>query len=238
MHKTWIKKAKQRKLVLHIGEAKTGLHKRFYGKEYYVVRAAFSPALKPDILLSKMKLSALPEALFDAVWLADCLEYMRHQDVQLLIQDTLHCLKDIGEWGMIVPDAEALSAYIANGRAQEIVAHFSGEGMSAWHYLFGSEIAPHQSFYNAEKLARLLRDIGMGNTTIEQRQNALWVGAVIYPKQHKNYIGKVQIRKAVPASTPLELPPVARQPHPGLFLPGTLPDALDIPPKQYEGLKH
>jgi len=144
-----------------------------------------------------------------------------------LIQASHRLVKPGGEWGACVPDMESLAGYIASKRGLESLITFpDGSKRSALDLAFGNASAPHMQGFTPDNLSQLLMAAGIGNATITARALYLWVGSVIGDTPADGR--KIRIRRSAQAATPPAPPPLAKQPHPGQFYQGILPDELDI----------
>lgn len=221
------------KTVLYIGGRNGALYTRYRSAAWHVVRASFDVTLHPEIDLNTTCLGDFDAASLDAVWIADMLEHLPREKALGIMKASHALVKAGGEWGVCMPDMESLAGYIAAKRGSEpLITMPDGIKRSALTLAFGADAAPHLQGFTPDTVAQMLLECGIGNASITARALYLWVGGVVggTTKDRRN----IRIRRSAQAATPPAPPPVAKQPHPGQFYAGILPDELDIAPKQWD----
>lgn len=85
------------------------------------VRVDLDAEVAPDILADITDLSAIESGSVDAIWSAHCIEHVYLHQVSQAVAEAYRVLRDDGFYCLIVPDLQAIAAYIAQDRLHEVV---------------------------------------------------------------------------------------------------------------------
>lgn len=83
------------------------------------LRVDVDPAVQPDIVANLTDLSQIPDATADAVWAAHCIEHLYEHEVVPALREFRRVVRDDGFVCIIVPDLQAVAAYVAADRMHE-----------------------------------------------------------------------------------------------------------------------
>ncbi len=77
------------------------------------------PGVEPDIVANLTDLSQIPDATADVIWAAHCIEHLYEHEVILALREFRRVVRDDGFVCIIVPDLQAVAAYVAADRMHE-----------------------------------------------------------------------------------------------------------------------
>ncbi len=173
------------KLILHVGCGPydpEALPEALRTSEWREVRLDINPAMEPDIIGSMTDMSAVPDESVDAVFSSHNLEHLYAHDVPLALAEFYRVLKPGGFALVTLPDIQAVAAYVAQGRLEEIL-YVSPEGpIAAIDILYGFRAAiaggnhfmAHRTAFTAESLQEKLQQAGFKNIESHKDQLNLW----------------------------------------------------------------
>jgi SAM-dependent methyltransferase len=123
---------------LNAGSGKTGkLRLPPIFRSWRQIRVDIDPDAEPDLLASVTDLSAIPDAVVDAVWCAHCVEHLFAHEVPLALAEFRRVLRDDGFACIIVPDLQEISSWIANDRLHETIYESSAGPVTAHDMVWG-----------------------------------------------------------------------------------------------------
>lgn len=118
------------KTALHVGCGQLTLHQAprfFHDPEWREIRYDIDPAVKPDLVGSMLDMSSIGTASVDAVYSSHNLEHVFPHEVDTVLREFRRVLRPEGICVITVPDLQAVSALIAQGKLED-VAYISGGG--------------------------------------------------------------------------------------------------------------
>src|SRR5689334_12552624 len=101
------------KTVLHVGCGHAKVHSAFSGHEWHELRLDIDPAVKPDIIASITKMTAVPDESVDAVWSSHNLEHLYPHEVPHALREFRRILKPEGFALITLPDLQQVAKLVA-----------------------------------------------------------------------------------------------------------------------------
>jgi SAM-dependent methyltransferase len=150
------------------------------------LRVDLDPEVAPDLLADIVNLSPVPSGMADAVWTAHCVEHLYEHDIPAALSEIRRVLKDDGFACIVVPDLQAVAAYIAQDKMHEVL-YVSPAGPVTPHdvvFGFGPALAvgrmtmAHRSGFTPTAMALRLQAAGFGGYALLRRPN-LELAAVV-----------------------------------------------------------
>jgi hypothetical protein len=111
-------------------------------------RVDVDPGCQPDLVSSVTDLSAIPSGVADAVWSAHCVEHLYAHEVGQALNEFWRVLSDDGFVCIIVPDLQAVAAYVAADQLHDVIYQSAVGPITAHDVLFGLGAAVAQGHYS------------------------------------------------------------------------------------------
>lgn len=193
-------------------QAAQQLHAVFRGEGWKVARVEPDAALNPDYAGRLSDLSAVPDAVADAVWFSNLLSLYSGRELVAIAGALFRVMKPDGQLITLAPDGQLAAKHIADGKVGVPV-----EGLSQKIYAMDMLYGPGRNFrqcFTAQSLGRLFREAGFENIQVTREDGVLWLAARKQPVERGEFSDKIRV-------------------HDKVAMAKGLPDALDVPPKQW-----
>jgi predicted SAM-dependent methyltransferase len=142
------------------------------------LRVDIEPAINPDIVADITDLSPIPSNSVDGVWSSHCLEHLYQHQVPVALGEITRILAPGGVACLLVPDLQAIAAYIAADKIHEPV-YESPAGPICPHdvvFGFGKQIAngfthmAHRCGFTPSAMVAYLKGAAFGQCVVMRRQ--------------------------------------------------------------------
>lgn len=135
---------------------------------------------KNNIVGSLRNFAKVPDGSMDGIYINRVLVTLEYDEVVPCLQECKRVLKAGAPLIIRVPDAQMLSAFIAEGRQSEaLLKTDDGDTLTAQQLMFGGglktdHVLPCRSGYTALTLGRLLKASGLGDLRVQREWVDLW----------------------------------------------------------------
>jgi len=238
----------QKKKLLHVGCGESNpakLPAAFRTPEWQEVRVDIDERVKPDIVASMIDMRDVPTGGFDAVFSSHNLEHLHHHQLPLAFAEFLRVLKSGGMLMVTMPDIQAISAYIADGRLENKLYDSPAGPISPIDIVYGwrkaiadgNKFMAHNTAFSAVSLAKHLKESGFSTVKVQREWVNLWAVAYNLPKGHPQ-------RREMPVIENKDIKGPQDAPLPWWYQrqlqlqenPDIRSDELDAPPKLWKPL--
>jgi SAM-dependent methyltransferase len=157
-----------------------------YFDTWRAVRVDIDASVQPDVLADLTDLSPIADGSADAVWAAHCIEHLHEHEVAVALREFRRVLRADGFVCLIVPDLQAVAAYVAADRLHEPI-YQSAAGPVTPHDMifgFGAAIAAgrpamaHRCGFTPGMLHRHFQTLPFGEVLLRRRAPQLELMAV------------------------------------------------------------
>jgi SAM-dependent methyltransferase len=178
------RRPRQSLLNLGCGPEETPVPAYFEG--WRQIRVDVNPAVSPDLIASAIDLGGVRSGSIDAVWSSHCLEHLPVHEVPQALSEIRRVLRPSGFALIVVPDLQAIAAWIAEDRLHETIYESPAGPVTAHDMLwgFGAAIArgehamAHRSGFTPSLLVQRLQEARFSQILL-RRRDTLELGALV-----------------------------------------------------------
>jgi SAM-dependent methyltransferase len=128
----------RQKVVLNLGSGSAdGLRTLPYFESWKELRVDVNPEVEPDIVASAVDLGDCEDGAVDAVWSSHCIEHLLPHEVPLALKEIRRVLSPAGFALIVVPDLQAVAAWVAEDRLHEVIYESPAGPVTAHDVIFG-----------------------------------------------------------------------------------------------------
>lgn len=173
--------------LLHVGcgpRSDKPLPQRFYEPGWREIRYDIDPATAPDVVGSITDLRVFADACIDAIWSSHNLEHLYPHEVPAALSEFLRVLKPGGFLLAVMPDLQAVAAYVAADQLDEAIYHSPIGPIAAHDMLFGHRASvaaghtymAHRTGFTQRSLGAALHVAGFAAIQVQVMSDTLELG--------------------------------------------------------------
>jgi SAM-dependent methyltransferase len=188
------------RILLHVGcgpRSDKKLPSRFYEGAWREIRYDIDPATAPDVVGSIADLRAFGDGQVDAIWSSHNLEHLYPHEVPVALREFARVLKPGGFLLAVMPDLQAVAAFVAADRLDEPVYYAPIGPVSAHDMLFGHRASvaaghtymAHRTGFTQRSLATALQTAGFAAIQVQVMTDTIELGCYAERPQDAMSVG-------------------------------------------------